>query len=949
MPSDQFKHIERIRKECEASQRIKDSLNNSIQALAHDLYSKETHFILELIQNAEDNIYNDANPSLSFQLVKNDPTATPKTTGALIIQNNEIGFSPANVDAICAIGITTKSKIQGYIGEKGIGFKAVFRVTSTPYIFSGGYYFCLPEKDEETGLGYIVPRWVKAPPEDIDLHLTTIILPLDKPDFTYEKIKKMLQDIEPETILFLSKLKELQIIIEKEGKFTILKDDSKAPLVQILIEGERQGNPLSEINEFLLYTKTINKPEGITHEKRKDIDKRDVSIAFPLGDNEENAGKVFAYLPVRYDTGLPFLINADFILTSSREGILEGLSWNEWLRDCICEVFVTAFESWLEIKEYRSLIFGYIPLEADYSFFDSIVKSIHDELKNRTIIPTEPDGRKCKPEKAIRAPSKFRNLLSGNPYPKALLKRQRIVLSEIEKYRDQLEAIGIGSLTLDLVEECFQEKQWIMQHDYDWLLKCYRYLSSQNFSEELLACPIVPIKLGNGIRWSCDKERPIYFECDEECQQLFQKIPECLREISLGFLDSDFFDRLKDDRDIREWMTKMLNIYPFTKKNYAIDILNWLGHNYNSITNSDLVAATTFLCRFADTGSHFDDLPVLLSDGGKMLLAEARNLSGIQAVVTPEGFDPKTGWQLIWQTDDDRGHFVWLSDAYSKECINRLLEIGCIDKYPLPRRSESKDTPFSVTKIEENYLAPNKLPGEARAMIAWLKYQSDRDTPVAWPKGAWRSDFIGKCEEKYKWANKMKYYEQDGQAYRVRTGKYQFKVWHSDFLKYLRERQWLPTTKGLRKPRQAFLAKESIKEILGDFVPYFEDQLPEDIIKLLGIQTEVTSEKLVSLLEEYSERKDNGNKNLAERIYRTLGSRELSDDILKRFQQAKLIFVPGASGQHWVSTKGAIWKDLSDTLCDDFVYLEKKYGAHLKEFFVDQLDWLCKDIACIFL
>ena len=34
-----------------------ESLNNSIQALANDLYSKETHFIFELIQNAEDNSY----------------------------------------------------------------------------------------------------------------------------------------------------------------------------------------------------------------------------------------------------------------------------------------------------------------------------------------------------------------------------------------------------------------------------------------------------------------------------------------------------------------------------------------------------------------------------------------------------------------------------------------------------------------------------------------------------------------------------------------------------------------------------------------------------------------------------------------------------------------------------------------------------------------------------
>ena len=118
MVSEPRAHIEHVRKDFQASQRVKDSLNNSIQALAHDLYSKETHFIFELIQNAEDNTYKETEPSLSFRLVKADPTNTQNAVGALIIQNNEIGFSPANVDAICAVGKTTKSKIQGYIGEK---------------------------------------------------------------------------------------------------------------------------------------------------------------------------------------------------------------------------------------------------------------------------------------------------------------------------------------------------------------------------------------------------------------------------------------------------------------------------------------------------------------------------------------------------------------------------------------------------------------------------------------------------------------------------------------------------------------------------------------------------------------------------------------------------------------------------------------------------------------
>ena len=39
----------------------------------------------------------------------------------LLVFNNELGFSKANIDALCSIGQSTKKgkRRQGYIGEKG--------------------------------------------------------------------------------------------------------------------------------------------------------------------------------------------------------------------------------------------------------------------------------------------------------------------------------------------------------------------------------------------------------------------------------------------------------------------------------------------------------------------------------------------------------------------------------------------------------------------------------------------------------------------------------------------------------------------------------------------------------------------------------------------------------------------------------------------------------------
>ncbi len=97
--------------------------------------------------------------------------------------------------------------------------------------------------------------------------------------YLYRTAGKMLQDIEPETILFLSKLKEIKIGMETGYEIHIVKDDSKLPLVEILIS-KNQENPV--IHEFLLYTKSFEKPSNINPEKRQGINKRDVSILFTL-------------------------------------------------------------------------------------------------------------------------------------------------------------------------------------------------------------------------------------------------------------------------------------------------------------------------------------------------------------------------------------------------------------------------------------------------------------------------------------------------------------------------------------------------------------------------------------------------------------------------------------------------------------------------------------------
>ena len=51
-----------------------------------------------------------------------------------MIDSNEDRFSEANIKAICSIGESTKTCKQSYVGEKGSGFKSVFKVAQKVYV-----------------------------------------------------------------------------------------------------------------------------------------------------------------------------------------------------------------------------------------------------------------------------------------------------------------------------------------------------------------------------------------------------------------------------------------------------------------------------------------------------------------------------------------------------------------------------------------------------------------------------------------------------------------------------------------------------------------------------------------------------------------------------------------------------------------------------------------------
>ena len=179
------------------------------QRVSQEFYAESTHFLLELVQNADDNTYDAENtPTLRIRY--------ERERGLLLVQCNEVGFSQRNVEAICAIGRSSKDGIASGIGEKGVGFKSVFKVADLVWIQSGHYSF---KFDRSQPLGIVTPIPDRFPvPEFASNKYTIMCLRIDK-SFDAAEISSAMKRLDPRLLLFLRKLRTLDLsIAELKGE-----------------------------------------------------------------------------------------------------------------------------------------------------------------------------------------------------------------------------------------------------------------------------------------------------------------------------------------------------------------------------------------------------------------------------------------------------------------------------------------------------------------------------------------------------------------------------------------------------------------------------------------------------------------------------------------------------------------------------------------------------------
>jgi hypothetical protein len=258
---------------------------NTFFSFTEELYSKPTHFLCELIQNAEDNNFECNVPELNFNY----------TPGGLRVDCNETGFTEANVIALCHIGGSTKSgsnKSTGYIGEKGIGFKSVFRVASIVYVSSCNFSFRF---DSSRRLGIIAPQWATFP-QPTRPGYTSFYLQLSR-GFEEQILINELLSLEPTVLAFLRKLRQINISITLPNATNITRK------LEIHTEEVNNGLQLQKMRVSFTESQYITKRHrfgGLPKEKKRPgYSSSEILLAFPFEESTKSTYEVYAFLPIR--------------------------------------------------------------------------------------------------------------------------------------------------------------------------------------------------------------------------------------------------------------------------------------------------------------------------------------------------------------------------------------------------------------------------------------------------------------------------------------------------------------------------------------------------------------------------------------------------------------------------------------------------------------------------
>lgn len=926
-------------------------------------YSDKTHFVFELIQNADDNQSN----SLEFRLDEEE----------LLVSNDGCRFTEKDVRSICSIGASNKDLT--HIGTFGIGFKAVYSYTDCPEIYSGDERFRIRDLTQPEGIDKTPPRIA----EQIDQGRTVFRLPF-KRRLRKEAIvllKHRLCDLKAENLLFLRHLEMVRWRDERDGQMGYCwrgcrthDEIPKATQIELMISmnGDIQ---LSEA--FLVFRKEMRPPPDVVDDLLQEEEYEDeqqriqqsskelqaVDVAFKLCEGKivaVNNPCLFAYLPTQKETHLRFLIQARYQTTPSRENIRLDTLWNDWLVKETANFLPEVLEQLMVGGLLDPAFFNVLPLDQDYEgdelhpIFDPIAESVKVAMSEQSLVPIQNDGyAKAKNvyyphNKHLRTLIDSSCIYSGSSWLHPEIRRNTRAF-------DVMDEAGVKEVNVSEVLDWLEKNplNWFEDRPDEWLCSLYAYFSNlEGVSTRVRNLPLVRLENGQHLnsvnhdvffppRTKRDSEaiKPFLNELPILRSALFETDEEQRHKIRAFLMNLEVNESRAEDivrKGILPQYSQADNTKPTVEQNRQH--LGYLFKVRDEIFREDP-------CSLEEEISKTPILLAYCKDSG--VRRESSEFIPPVETYLSQTYTGNADLEAYFSVCDD----VWfVDDGYlegksdPEKWVEFLKQIGAVDFprfirakiYAAPeecqnRGFERRSVADGNDNIHYNYIEECTFDG-----LSAVLHQIETYENVAFSKTLWC--LLVKAVSSEEQSNRDSLFQSKYcRFYYSWDRKTENALFYLDLKKY----PWLFDEQSqFHPPSDCFDPKT--REVLGDSVLYLHPEFDLSspparwLAEKLGVHLNADTRGVLNYLQSLSKKSDTEVcVDDVKPLYEFLA--EQDEPLSEKFKEEPLIFTPSPE-PHWRLANQVFWEDESAIFSNSRGYLKTHYGDALKSFFISTLD-----------
>ena len=467
--------------------------------LLANLYSDKTHFIYELIQNAEDACArsrkrgDDREYYVSFELFGD----------RLEFRHNGIEFNDDDVRGICSIAAGTKKEDIEQIGKFGIGFKSVYVYTRSPKIYSSDRAFGIKD--------YVRPFRIDKR-FDIKNEETLFVINFDneniQPSQANAEIQEKLKNLPLRTLLFLNNINTIKCKVDKlDYKYVKnlkyaknLKDETQR-IELSFFENEIQKNK----ENWLVFSQKLPEVSG----------RLSIEVAYLLNESDDQRirsikGADNTALTVTFqtqkETNLKFLIQGPYKTTPSRDNIYV----NDWNKKLIAETALLVSNTIPTIKEMGLCNIDFLkilPIQKESFTKDNFFKPIYDTVLDKfhskeDLLPSLDKEYVSSMNAAISRTEELRKLVTSKQLETLFGAKHNkwlngdITIDKTPELRSYLmQELSIPEITPEKFVQAASSAEFLEKQDDEWIIRFYEFLSEQKaLIESLKNKPIIRLE-----------------------------------------------------------------------------------------------------------------------------------------------------------------------------------------------------------------------------------------------------------------------------------------------------------------------------------------------------------------------------------------------------------------------------------------------------------------------